>query len=233
MIIVRKAKSLAERLFYIRRAVAEKWSKEVLAARMEDNLFSHQGEIAHNFIKTIPDTRQSLKAIGMFKDEYLLDFINVEELAERDKEDIDERIVEREIIHNIKKFILTFGRDFAFVGNQYKLEAFGVEHFPDLIFFNRELNALVVIELKKGAFKSSYLGQLCTYLRLVDDQMRKPHENPSIGLVLCKSADKKYVEYVIQDYNKPLGVATYKTSDDMPERLKRALPDIEELKKLL
>lgn len=110
---------------------------------------------------------------------------------------------------------------------------YGVEHFPDLIFFNRELNALVVIELKKGTFKSSYLGQLCTYLRLIDDQMRKPHENPSIGIVLCKSANKKYVEYVIQDYDKPLGVATYKTSDEMPEKLKQALPDTEELKKLL
>lgn len=233
MIIVRKAKSLAERLFYIRQAVANKWSKEVLTARIEDDLFKHQGEIAHNFIQTIPGSRQSLKAIEMFKDEYLLDFINVEELAERDKEDIDERVVEQAIIHNIKKFILSFGRDFAFVGNQYRLEVFGVEHFPDLIFFNRELNALVVIELKRGAFKSSYLGQLYTYLRLVDDQMRKPHENPSIGIVLCKSADKKYVEYVIQDYDKPLGVATYKTSDDMPEKLKRTLPDIEELKKIL
>lgn len=233
MIIVRKTNSLAERLFYIRQSLTNKWSKEVLSARIEDDLFNHQGEIANNFIQKIPDTRQSLKAIGMFKDEYLLDFINVEELGERDKEDIDERVIEQEIIHNIKKFILTFGRDFAFVGNQYKLEVYGVEHFPDLIFFNRELNALVVIELKKGAFKSSYLGQLCTYLRLVDDQMRKPHENPSIGIVLCKSADKKYVEYVIQDYDKPLGVATYKTSDEMPEKLKQALPDIEELKKLL
>ena len=233
MIIVRKAKSLAERLFYIRHAFANKWSKEVLAARIEDDLFNHQGEIANNFTQKIPDARQSLKAIGMFKDEYLLDFINVEELGERDKEDIDERVIEHEIIHNIKKFILTFSRDFAFVGNQYKLEVYGVEHFPDLIFFNRELNALVVIELKKGAFKSSYLGQLCTYLRLIDDQMRKPHENPSIGIVLCKSANKKYVEYVIQDYDKPLGVATYKISDEMPEKLKRALPDTEELKKLL
>ena len=214
MIIVRKVQTLTERLFYIRQAVVNKWSKEVLTAK-------------------IPDVRQSLKTIEMFKDEYLLDFINVEELGERDKEDIDERVVEREIVHNIKKFIMTFGRDFAFVGNQYKLEVFGVEHFPDLIFFNRELNALVVIELKKGAFKSSYLGQLCTYLRLVDDQMRKPHENPSIGIVLCKSADKKYVEYVIPDYDKPMGVVTYKTSDDMPERLKQALPDMEELKKLL
>lgn len=233
MIIVRKTKSLEERLFYIRQTLVNKWSKEVLVARIEDDLFNHQGELANNFIQKIPDTRQSLKAIGMFKDEYLLDFINVEELGERDKEDIDERIIEQEIIHNIKKFILTFGHDFAFVGNQYRLEVYGVEHFPDLIFFNRELNALVVIELKKGAFKSSYLGQLCTYLRLVDDQMRKPHENPSIGIVLCKSADKKYVEYVIQDYDKPLGVATYKTSDEMPEKLKQTLPDIEDLKKLL
>lgn len=233
MIIVRKTQSLAERLFYIRQAYINKWSKEVLAARIEDDLFRHQGEIASNFTQKIPDARESLKAIGMFKDEYLLDFINVEELCERDKEDIDERVIEHEIIHNIKKFILTFGRDFAFVGNQYKLEVYGVEHFPDLIFFNRELNALVVIELKKGAFKSSYLGQLCTYLRLIDDQMRKPHENPSIGIVLCKSANKKYVEYVIQDYDKPLGVATYKTSDEMPEKLKQALPDTEELKKLL
>ena len=233
MIIVRKTKSLAERLFYIRQAYISKWSKEVLAARIEDDLFSHQGEIANNFTQKIPDARKSLKAIGMFKDEYLLDFINVEELCERDKEDIDERVIEQEIIHNIKKFILTFGRDFAFVGNQYKLEVYGVEHFPDLIFFNRELNALVVIELKKGAFKSSYWGQLCTYRRLIDDQMRKPHENPSIGIVLCKSANKKYVEYVIQDYDKPLGVATYKTSDEMPEKLKQALPDTEELKKLL
>ena len=160
MIIVRKTKTLAERLFYIRQALANKWSKEVLSARIEDDLFNHQGEIANNFIQKIPDARQSLKAIGMFKDEYLLDFINVEELGERDKEDIDERVIEQKIIHNIKKFILTFGRDFAFVGNQYKLEVYGVEHFPDLIFFNRELNALVVIELKKGAFKSSYFGAI-------------------------------------------------------------------------
>lgn len=233
MIILRKTDSLSERLFYIQQTINNKWNKETLSSRIEEDLFNHQGKIANNFIEKIPDTRQSLKAIGMFKDEYLLDFINVEEYGERDKEDIDERVVEQGIIHNIKKFILTFGRDFAFVGNQYKLEIFGIEHFPDLIFFNRELNALVIIELKKGAFKPSYLGQLCTYLRLADDQMRKTHENPSIGLVLCKSADRKYVEYVIRDYDKPMGVATYKTTADMPEQLKKALPDIEELKKLL
>ena len=129
------------------------------------------------------------------------------------------------------KFMRQFYESWS--GQLKSLTAVSEVENPDLIFFNRELNALVVIELKKGAFKSSYLGQLCTYLRLVDDQMRKPHENPSIGIVLCKSADKKYVEYVIQDYDKPMAVVTYKTSDDMPERLKQALPDMEELKKLL
>ena len=92
---------------------------------------------------------------------------------------------------------------------------------------------MVVVELKTGDFKTSYLGQLMTYLRILDDHVKKPHENPSIGIVLCKSAKKEYVEYVIQDYQKPMGVATYSTSADMPERLRKALPDIEELKKLL
>lgn len=92
---------------------------------------------------------------------------------------------------------------------------------------------MVVVELKTGDFKTSYLGQLMTYLRILDDHVKKPHENPSIGIVLCKSANKEYVEYVIQDYQKPMGVATYSTSADMPERLRKALPDIEELKKLL
>ena len=102
-----------------------------------------------------------------------------------------------------------------------------------MLFFNRELNALVVIELKTGEFKSSYLGQLMTYLRILDDHVKKPHENPSIGIVLCKSTNKEFVEYVIQDYQKPMGVATYKTTTDMPEELRHALSDIEELKKLL
>lgn len=233
MIIVRETKSSEERLFYIRQAVLNRWNKSLLHEYIKEDLFHHQGALPNNFTNTISDTNSALKAMEMFKDEYLLDFINVEELGERDKEELDERVVEQEIVHNVKKFIMTFGRDFAFVGNQYHLEVFGIDHFPDLIFFNRELNALIVIELKKGNFKPAYLGQLCAYLRIVDDKMRKPHENPTIGIVLCKSADKEYVEYVIQDYDKPMGVATYKTSADMPEKLRKALPDIEELKKLL
>ena len=169
----------------------------------------------------------------MFKDSYALNFVNVEEIGERDKEDVDERVVEQQIVQNIKNFILTFGKDFAFIGNQYHLEVYGAEFFPDLLFFNRELNALVVVELKTGEFKSSYLGQLMTYLRILDDHVKKPHENPSIGIVLCKSSNKELVEYVIQDYHKPMGVATYKTSAEMPENLRKALPDVEQLRNLL
>ena len=99
--------------------------------------------------------------------------------------------------------------------------------------FYRELNALVVVELKTGDFKSSYLGQLMSYLSILDAKVKKPHENPSIGIVLCKSAKRDYVEFVIRDYNKPMGVATYKTTAEMPEELRKAMPDIEELKKLL
>ena len=173
-----------------------------------------------------------MQAIRMFKDEYLLDFINVEDI-DAQEEDVDERLVEQRIIHNIKRFIMTLGRDFTFVGNQYHLEIYGEEMWSDLLFFNRELNALVAIELKVGKFKPAYLGQLYTYLQVLDDKVRKPHENPSIGIVLCKSANYAFAEYAVRDYNKPLGVATYKTISDMPQEMQKTLPDIETLKELM
>ena len=176
--------------------------------------------------------RQAMKAIRMFKDEYLLDFINVEDIDAQEK-DVDERLVEQRIVHNIKRFIMTLGRDFTFVGNQYHLKIYGEEMWSDLLFFNRELNALVAIELKIGKFKPIYLGQLYAYLQVLDDKVRKPHENPSIGIVLCKSANQAYAEYAVRDYNKPMGVATYKTISDMLVEMQKTLPDIEELKKLM
>lgn len=231
--ILNGEKDVNKRWKYIKLALENKWDTRYLQQQIKDNAADKYGTMPSNFDVTITDSRDAIKALSMFKDEYLLDFINTEEIGIRDLADIDERVVEREIIHNIKKFIMTFGRDFAFVGNQYHLEAFSENFFPDLLFFNRELNCLVVVELKTGNFKPSYLAQLMTYLRILDDKVRKPHENPSIGIVLCKNANKDFVEYVIQDYAKPMGVATYRLSKDMPDRLREALPDIEELKKLL
>ena len=230
--IVSKVKDLEQRKFYIRFACESKVKVEDLEALIDDDLYSRRGSLPNNFTKTIPDKLQAFRAISMFKDEYLLDFINVEELFVRDK-DQDERVVEQAIVHNVKNFIMTFGNDFTFVGNQYRLEKYGEIQFPDLLFFNRELKALVCVELKSGPFKTSYLGQLAGYLRILDDEVRKPDENPSIGILLCSNANSKFVEYVIQDYDKPMGVATYRTTVDMEDRLRKALPDIEQLKALL
>lgn len=231
--ILSSTKNIKERYYYIHKTAEECLSYNSLKRLIDNKDYEHKDRMPNNFSATLSDSEMARKAVMMFKDEYLLDFINVEEIGERDKEDIDERVVEKGIMQNIKKFIMTFGNDFAFVGNQYHLEIYGVENFPDLLFFNRELNALVVIDLKKGVFKSSYLGQLMTYLSILDTKVRKPNENPSIGIVMCKSANREFVEFVIRDYNKPLGVVTYRTSEEMPEKLRKALPDVEELKKLL
>lgn len=230
--ILQKTKDIQEVLFYIHQTVLHKWDKYDLRNRLKEGLYQKQGAAANNFLQTM-SVNDARKAVGMFKDEYLLDYINIEEMEVDKPEDIDERVIEKAIVRNIKQFIMTFGRDFAYIGNQYHLEIFGEELFPDLLFLNRELNCMVVVELKKGAFKPAYIGQLQTYMKVLDDKVRKPHENPTIGILLCKSANKAFVEYVIRDYTHPMGVATYKTAEDMSEELRNALPDMDEMRKLL
>lgn len=230
--ILQKTKDIQEVLFYIHQTVLHKWDKYDLRNRLKEGLYQKQGAAANNFLLTMP-FNDARKAVGMFKDEYLLDYINIDEMEVDKPEDIDERVIEKAIVRNIKQFIMTFGRDFAYIGNQYHLEIFGEELFPDLLFLNRELNCMVVVELKKGAFKPAYIGQLQTYMKVLDDKVRKPHENPTIGILLCKSANKAFVEYVIRDYTHPMGVATYKTAEDMSEELRKALPDMDEMRKLL
>ena len=232
MVILTHAKEWDERLFYIQYAFDRKLSIEELEKVLKKDLYHHQGQIPNNFLDTIPEYKQAYRAIQMFKDEYLLDFINVEELGMRD-EDIDERVIEQSIVHNVKNFIMTFGKGFTFNGSQVHYDKFGHDHWVDLLFYNRDLRRLVVFELKKGKFKTSYLGQLSSYLRILNDDDRREGEEPPIGIILCKSADKSYVEYVMQDFRQPMGVATYKTSDEMDAKLLEVLPSKEQLEKLL
>ena len=232
MVILTHAKEWDERLFYIQYAFDRKLSIEELEKVLKKDLYHHQGQIPNNFLDTIPEYKQAYRAIQMFKDEYLLDFINVEELGMRD-EDIDERVIEQSIVHNVKNFIMTFGKGFTFNGSQVHYDKFGHEHWIDLLFYNRDLRRLVVFELKKGKFKTSYLGQLSSYLRILNDDDRREGEEPPIGIILCKSADKSYVEYVMQDFRQPMGVATYKTADEMDAKLLEVLPSKEQLEKLL
>jgi len=227
--ILSGAKTIDERKFYIQLCYDQKLTVEGIQKKIAEDAFHRQGQMPNNFIQTIPEHKQAFRAIQMFKDEYLLDYINVEQLGERD-EDLDERVIENEIVHNIKNFIMTFGKGFTYMGNQVHFDKLGHDHWVDLLFFNRILKSLVVVELKKGSFKPAYLGQLSHYLHVLDDDEKLEGENPSVGIILCKDADRTFVEYVLQDYNRPMGVATFKTDQ---KRLKELLPDEEEMKKLL
>ena len=227
--ILSGSSTMEERSFYIHLCHEEKLSVSELQKRIAEDAYHNQGKMPNNFNAAIPDNKQAFKAIQLFKDEYLLDFINVEQLGQRE-EDIDERVIENEIVHNIRNFIMTFGKGFAYIGNQVHYDKLGHDNWIDLLFFNRILRSLVVVELKKGSFKPGYLGQLSHYLHILDDDERIEGENPPLGIILCKDADKTFVEYVLQDYQRPMGVATYRASQ---EKLKQLLPDEEEMKKLL
>lgn len=230
--ILSQAKEWDERLFYIQFAADNRVTAEDLEDIIKKDLFRHQSKMPNNFLRTIPDYKQAYRAIQMFKDDYLLDYINVEELGMHDEE-VDERVIENSIVHNIKNFIMTFGRGFTFNGSQVHYDKLGHDHWIDLLFYNRDLRRLVVFELKRGAFKTAYLAQLSSYLRILNDDDRREGEEPPIGIILCKSADKAYVEYIMQDFRQPMGVATYKTADEMDEELLKVLPRKEELRNLL
>ena len=229
--IFRYAKDYDERKFYILLAYQNRLIADDLEQKIRvEHTYKNQDALPNNFFKTIPDKQLAFRTLRMFKDSYLLDYINVEDIDESDPIDIDEAVIEKSIVMNIKNFIMTFGKSFTYKGHQVHYDKLGHDHWIDLLFFNRELQALVVVELKKGQFKPSYLGQLAAYLRILDDDEKLSFENPSVGIILCKKADKAYVDYVLQDYLKPMGVATYK---HMQDRLKELLPPEEEMKLLM
>jgi len=224
-----KTKTLKERLFYIEQCAIGFWNVESLRYHLKSKLYSKQGKMPNNFRTTIKDKNLQQKAMMSFKDEYLLDYINIES----PDEETDERLLESKIVSDIRKFIMSLGKDFSFIGSQYRLFIEEQEYFIDLLFFNRQLQALVAIELKQGDFKPEYLGKMNFYLSALDDMVRLPHEKPSIGIILCKKKKQKIVEYAFRDMTKPMGVATYKTATKLPVKYKNVLPDAERLKELL
>jgi predicted nuclease of restriction endonuclease-like (RecB) superfamily len=227
--ILVKAKAFEERLFYIEKCATEFWSYRTLQYHLKGNHFGKRGELPNNFQTTISDIDLRRKALYSFKDEYLLDYINIES----PDDEWDERVLEAEIVNNIKNFIMSLGKDFSFIGNQHRLIIEEKEYFLDLLFFNRRLQCLVAIELKRGAFKPEYLGKLNFYLSALDDLVRLPHENRSIGIILCKSQKQSIVEYAFRDMSKPMGVSTYKFESELPKQYRNILPDVDELKQLL
>lgn len=227
--IIRFSDNLEARLFYIEQCATLFWNAETLKHNLKNKTFERIGKMSTNFNETIQESTFRNKALLSFKDEMLLDFVNIEDADD----EFDERVLEKAIIQNIKKFIMALGTDFSFIGNQYRLIVEEEEFFIDLLFFNRKIQSLVAIELKKGKFKAEYAGKMNLYLSVLDEYVKQEHENPSIGIILCKEKNNKIVEFAFRDTSKPMGVVTYKTSDELPEKYKNILPDIERLKELM
>lgn len=223
-----KCSDLKERLFYIERAAKEIWSVEKLQYNLKADLYHNQGTMPNNFDRTIPQDKLQQLATKAFRDEYQLDFITID-----DPDAMDEKQVEEAIVQNIRKFIMALGSDFSFMGNQYRLVVDDKEYFVDLLFFNRRLQSLVAIELKWTEFKPEHVGQLNFYLSALDDLVRLPNENPSVGIILCKGKSEKTVEYALRDTTKPMGVATYRAANELPKEYQQALAQLENLKELM
>ncbi|WP_417603251.1 PDDEXK nuclease domain-containing protein [Owenweeksia hongkongensis] len=216
------------RWYYIEKIAKEFWSVRQLRTELKNKSHLRQNALTQNFDHSLPANLSS-KALLSFKDEYLLDFINLED----PDEETDERVLEHAIVQNIKKFLMSLGSEFSFMGNQYRLQVEGEDYFIDLLFYHRGLQALVAFELKKGKFKPEYAGKMNFYLSALDDLVKLEHENPAVGIILCKEKNTKTVEYSFRDVSKPMGVSVFKTAKRLPEAYKKALPTPETLKRLM
>lgn len=228
-LIIEKCKSQEERWYYIRRAAAEFWSVTALRSHLKSGDYRRRGKLPNNFAVSIPSSELATKAANVFHDEVFLEGINVGE----DEGDVDERLLETALVANIRKFMLSLGPDFCFMGEQFRMIVEGEEQFIDLLFYHRELKCLIAIELKGGKFKPAYLGQLNFYLTALDDKVRKPSENPSVGIVLCREFNKAFVEMAIRDMSKPMGVAVFKSDRTVPRAYRALTPLMNELPQLL
>lgn len=210
-----------ERIFYIRKVIEHGWSRSVLESQIETALYKRQGQAVSNFKDKLPSPQSDL-AHYTLKDPYIFDFLSIGEEAQ-------EREVEKALIHHMEKFIIELGAGFAFVGRQYHLKVGGQDFYIDLLFYHLKLRCFVVIELKDKDFKPEYAGKMNFYLSAVDDLIKHETDQPSIGLILCKSKNNVLAEYTLRDMSKPIGLAEYRFTESLPEKLKTALPTIEEL----
>ncbi len=216
-----KVKDPQERLWYIQKTIQQGWSRSVLIHQLERGVYQRQGEAMTNFQKTLPQPQSDL-AQQVLRDPYNFDFLSLGKEAQ-------ERELENALVKHIREFLLELGVGFAFIGSQFPIQVSGKEYRLDLLFYHFRLHCFVVIDLKTVEFEPEFSGKMNFYVSAVDDLMRNPQDNPTIGIVLCKTQDNTIVEYALRDVNKPIGVSTYQLRDALPESLKGNLPTIEEL----
>ncbi|MCI8384156.1 MAG: DUF1016 domain-containing protein, partial [Clostridia bacterium] len=223
LLILDKVKEFEKRKWYINETVKNGWSYDILDWQIKSNLYERQAisEKVNNFQNTLPDVQSDL-AMQTLKDPYLFDFIAL-------KGKVKELEIENAMINKIKDVLIELGNGFAFVGNQYKLTVSDKDYFIDLLFYHLKLKCYIVVELKAREFEPTDAGQLNFYLSAIDDLVKDETDNPSIGLLLCKSKDKFTAEYALKDINKPIGVSEYKILQDIPEYLQSQLPKAEDI----
>lgn len=223
MVLLDRVKKPDEREWYIRQAIENGWSRNVLVHQIESGLYKRQGNALTNFSRTLPAPQSDL-AQQIIKDPYNFEFLSLgAEMQERD--------LERGLLEHLRSLILELGKGFAFVGSQYHLEVGGQDYYLDLLFYHLRLRCFVAFELKMEEFKPEFAGKMNFYLSAVDDQVRHPDDQPSIGVILCKGRNSIVVEYALRDTSKPMGVAQYRLTPApaLPPKLRRELPTMDEL----
>lgn len=225
LVILEKCKDDLEREFYIRMTRKFGWTKNVLTHQIENQSYEKTLLNQNNFLTTLPEEVHQQAHLAV-RDEYTFHFLDL-------GEEHSERQLEQALLGKVDAFLREMGGMFAFVGSQYRLEVGDQEFFIDLLLYHRQLRCLVAVDLKIGKFQPEYVGKMQFYLAVLNEQVRLEGENPSIGIVLCKSKDKTIVEYALKDANKPIGVATYRMVAKLPKELKDQLPAPEQIAKLL
>jgi predicted nuclease of restriction endonuclease-like (RecB) superfamily len=215
-----KLSNAEERLWYARHTVENGWSRNVLVHQIESGLYKRQGKALSNFSRTLPAPQSDL-AQEVIKNPYNFDFLTLTTEAR-------ERELERGLIEHLRDFLLELGVGFAFVGSQYPIQV-GGEFRIDLLFYHLRLRCFVVLDLKMTQFQPEYSGKMNFYLSAVDDLLRHPDDQPSIGIILCKAKNKVVAEYALRDIRKPVGVSEYRLTEALPKALRESLPTVQEL----
>jgi len=223
--IITKCKSVKEALFYVQKTIENGWSRAVLMNFLETDLFSAQGKALTNFSRLLPEPQSDL-ANQILKDPYNFDFLTL-------TQNYKEKELEDALTANITKFLLELGQGFAYIGRQVPVKIGETERFIDLLFYHIELRCFVVLELKVGKFEAEYIGKLGLYISAINHQMKKDSDNPTIGMIICKTKDRVEVQYSLEIVNQPIGVSEYQLSKLLPDNLKSSLPSIEELEEQL
>lgn len=216
IVLIQKVKNLDVREFYIKMTKRFGWTKNVLIHQIENQSFEKYQLNQTNFDKAVPEKYKKQAKLAV-KDEYTFDFVEL-------SDEHSEKELEIALINNVRKFLSEMGNHYSFIGNQYRMEIEGDEFFIDLLLYHRALKSLVAIELKIGDFKPEYAGKMQFYLSALNNTVKLKNENPSIGIIICKSKKRTIVEYALQDANKPIGVASYRISKKLPNELKNYLP---------